>query len=270
LRRLIASVGQDVDPQYSRDGTKIVYIAGRNEGNQLWISDQDGSNQHMIHLHGGSPSWSPDGKHLVFDSPVQVIPAVGGDAVFLYPAPFDGFVPTWSHDGKAIYFCSRRSGSPQIWKADYPVTGPPVQITQHGGFEARESLDGKYLYYSRSDDHSRSPILGVWRMPLDGSGREELVEGTTSVGTHRDWDITARALFFLETSLPEAKPDAGTKRTVLRSLDFATNRLTTITTFSKPPAPFQRALAASPDGRSFLYAQIDSSRQEIRLVENFQ
>jgi Tol biopolymer transport system component len=48
----------------------IAYVSGNN----LMVMNPDGSNQTAIAASGGRPSWSPDGKHIVFvgGSPQQI------------------------------------------------------------------------------------------------------------------------------------------------------------------------------------------------------
>ena len=93
----------------------------------------------------GSPSWSPDGANIAFDSRVEghadifVVSASGGSPRRLTKEPFENQIPSWSRDGRWVYFSSDRSGRWQIWKV--PASGgPAVQVTAHGGFNAFESL----------------------------------------------------------------------------------------------------------------------------------
>jgi hypothetical protein len=54
-------------------------------------------------------------------------------------------LPRWSRDGK--YFCSKESGTAQVWKAP-SGGGQAVRVTHGGGFVASESPDEKWLYFS--------------------------------------------------------------------------------------------------------------------------
>ena len=60
-------------------------------------------------------------------------------------------MPSWSNDGRWIYF--HAESDDQIWKVP-SQGGKPVPLTRHGGFEGFESMDRKYLYYSKSEEHS--------------------------------------------------------------------------------------------------------------------
>ncbi len=67
-----------------------------------------------------------------------------------------------SRDGQWIYFYSGRDkGTYQLWKAPFKG-GSPVRVTSNGGIYAIESVDGRFLYYSKFGEP------GVWKRPLDG------------------------------------------------------------------------------------------------------
>ena len=113
---------------------------GRSGHVQIWVAAADGSNArqltHNTRQWPGSPSWSPDGGSIAFDSnevgaPVHIwiIDADGGTARQLTNGPGNHSVPRWSHDGKWIYFSSDRATTRNIWRV--PSTGgEPQQITR--------------------------------------------------------------------------------------------------------------------------------------------
>ena len=94
--------------------------------------------------------------------------------------------------------------------------GESVQVTKTGGFEARESKDGKWLYYSRPPSWlvGRLEKPGIWRMPVEG-GAETLVLDKV---TRRLWTLADQYLYFMDV---EAKPHATVNR-----LDLATGKIT--------------------------------------------
>ena len=114
----------------------------------------------------------------------------GAPAKLLLDPGYDGWVPRWSRDGRWIYFASSRSGSAQIWRA--PANGEaPLQITRNGGFESRESPDGKYLYFSK-----RARAKGIWRIALDTPNAiEEKFADFDSAGQSRCWDVGPAGLY---------------------------------------------------------------------------
>jgi hypothetical protein len=65
--RITIGSGNERDPGWSPDGTKIAY----DDGQWIWVIDSDGGNPHQITFGGeGRPyrrlSWSPDGKDIAF------------------------------------------------------------------------------------------------------------------------------------------------------------------------------------------------------------
>ena len=142
LRQLTHQVGYDGGPWWSPDGKQIVYRANhpttpaeikvysdllaqrlvRPNKMDLWLMDADGSNQRKITQLGAAsfgPSWTPDGKRIVFSSNHHTDPKLGNFDLFLIKpdgtgleqvttAPtFDGF-PMFSPNGKKVVCASNR------------------------------------------------------------------------------------------------------------------------------------------------------------------
>lgn len=102
----------------------------------------------------GAPKWSPDGRSIAFTSfqsdnaDIWLMDADAGRKRRLTHWPSIQAEPSWTRDGRSIYFRSERTGTSEIWRV--PVAGgEPEQITTQGGYLARESADGKLLYYTK-------------------------------------------------------------------------------------------------------------------------
>jgi hypothetical protein len=79
---------------------------------------------------------------------------------------------SWSRDGRWIYFGSNRGGDWQVWRI-FSDGGPVHRVTKHGGREAFEWLEGKYVYYARSSGDIWSPhSWSIWRTTAAGGGRD--------------------------------------------------------------------------------------------------
>jgi Tol biopolymer transport system component len=133
-------------------------MSDRSGSQEIWVTDPEGhSSVQLTHFGGpmvGSPSWSPEGSKVAFDSNCQIY-VIGVDGGI--PGQLTRFgencAPSWSRDGKFIYFGSNRSGDFQIWRtsalSEETASQPAVQVTQGGGFRGFESADGRYLYYAK-------------------------------------------------------------------------------------------------------------------------
>ena len=71
LRRLTQSAGADRGPQWSPDGSRIVFMSERDGNSEIYVMSADGSGQTRLTTNLTSedgPSWSPDGGRIMFFS----------------------------------------------------------------------------------------------------------------------------------------------------------------------------------------------------------
>ena len=109
----------------------------------------------------------------------------------------EGF-PSWSNDGKVIYFRSKRSGSPSIWRIASDGSGEITRVVEGVALRAMESLDGKTLYFTRGYD--ASPL---WKVPAKG-GKEQELAGSPKVKVS-DWTVVSEGIIYLD-SQDNSKP----------------------------------------------------------------
>ncbi|MDO8282492.1 MAG: DUF5050 domain-containing protein [Thermodesulfovibrionia bacterium] len=118
-RKITTSIGIDISPVFSPDGSKIAFVSDRGRTPQIYIMDPDGKNLKRLTFEGSynqSPAWSPDGKWIAFVSrtdgknQIFVIKSDGTDARQLtYEGNNEN--PTFSPNGLFIAFDSdRRKG----------------------------------------------------------------------------------------------------------------------------------------------------------------
>jgi Tol biopolymer transport system component/DNA-binding winged helix-turn-helix (wHTH) protein len=263
-QELLASTQYDVSPQYSPDGNRVVFASDRSGSWEIWVCDNAGKRPLQLtafkRRYTGSPRWSSDGRQIVFDSraegnaEIYVISAEGGKPRRLTNDPAEDIVPSFSRDGKWIYFCSNRSGSLQIWKL--PVAGgQAAQATKQGGFDSFEAPDGQWLYYAKGRG-----APGIWRMPVAG-GEETLALDHHRAGFWRYWAVTEKGIYFTTAETPD--------HPLIEFFNFATGKVTTITTLEKRIDGNVSGLSVSPDGRALIWSQQDQTGSDIMLMENF-
>jgi Tol biopolymer transport system component len=156
------------------------------DGAEIWFSHEPGERKKLMPLLGGTsrlflgehdvvPSWSPDGKRIVYfnntphgGDPLFVADPTGSDARQIL-APEEGVLhnhnPVWSPDGQWIYFV--RGAEPtdlmDVWRIR-PAGGTPERMTkQHAALNFLAPIDPRtLLYVARADDRS-----GPWLWSLD-------------------------------------------------------------------------------------------------------
>jgi Tol biopolymer transport system component len=140
-----------------------------------------------------------------------------------------------------------------VWRRDIG-SGEETQMTQHGGYAAFESHDGKRLFYSKFN------AAGIWTMPTSGGPEEKITDGLHH-GYWGHFAVVESGLYFLDA-------DANQGPTIL-FYDFRSRRATPVLTLNKVPLPWSASLAASLDGRTIYFVQ-HKLTSSIALAENFQ
>ena len=97
---------------------------------EIYVMEVDGNNQRRLTNNPNwdtQPSWSPDGKWIVFSADrkgdgvnyeIYVMDADGGNQRRLTNNRVHDKVPSWSSDGKRIVFSSYRDGNAEIYVMD--------------------------------------------------------------------------------------------------------------------------------------------------------
>ncbi|MCX6224037.1 MAG: hypothetical protein NTV01_04715 [Bacteroidia bacterium] len=192
LTRLTTAPGVlDGAPSWSPDGVKIAFTRsypfepGRTD--EVWIMNNDGSNQRFSGINGFQPMWSPDGSKFVYCSgkagnwEIYKSGIDGSGEQRLTTNPATDLNPVWSPDGNQIAFMSERMGNPEIFIMQADGTRP-IRLTMNPGYEGmpRWSPDGSQLAFN-SEGSVGQPIE-VYLINIDGSDLKRL---TTSPGNAR-------------------------------------------------------------------------------------
>ncbi|HYZ85439.1 MAG TPA: winged helix-turn-helix domain-containing protein [Bryobacteraceae bacterium] len=265
----ISSTRSEATPDLSPDGRRVAFTSNRSGESEIWLADVDGSNAVQLtsmRAVSGAPRWSPDGERIVFQSnpegqfDVYVIPAAGGKPWNHTSHPATDGRPSFSRDGKWIYFSSNRTSERRIWKI--PASGgDAVQVTNNAGFAAFESPDGAYVYYNERMD-TPSPL---WRQPSSGGVPVKVLDGVV-LGA---FAVLDGGIYYIDRPSGEGGNlyiDRPSGETRLQYFDFATRRSTMV---ARNLGNVYLGLTASRDGRTIFYSRVDSSVDDLMLVENF-
>lgn len=175
-RRVTSSSAQELLPALGPDG-RLGYISSRSGLPQIWLESPGKGPVRLTDFSsyryfGSAPEWSPDGRQLLFVASGVLYQAdVATAELRALSVPGQSvYMPTWSRSGAAVYYSVHERGDWQLWRMDL-ASRQAQAVTEAGGFVARESVDGRHLYYAK---HGRP---GLWRRPLAGGVEEALMAG---------------------------------------------------------------------------------------------
>lgn len=163
--------GLEIDPAISPDGRFVAYAAGAIAETRLYVRQVEGGTPILLASELGNPqrfpSWSPDGKRIMFRSPrgIEVIPALGGvSRVVVVDTPATGaqrsrtsygeLMPgAWSPDGRQVAYIQADS----LYIANLETDSVRV-LAVAGEFHSMAwSPDGRWIACVKGNRQSREP-----------------------------------------------------------------------------------------------------------------
>jgi Tol biopolymer transport system component/DNA-binding winged helix-turn-helix (wHTH) protein len=254
------------------------------------------------------PSYSPDGKRLVFGSQrsgfteIWRADADGNNLLQLtnIHGPLTG-TPSYSPDGTTVLFDSRINGNAHLFTVN-AEGGPVRQLTSGTTDEVMPSYshDGRWIYFPSN----RTGQWNVWKVPVAGG---EQIQVTKQGGFRALESEDGKYVYYakgtavpgiwrvpvnggLEEEVVRDLPlglnghwtlyknkiyyvvslaDINAKSMALHSFDLTTGKSKKIAEIDFPPAFGSPGMTVSPDGKQLLFVAQQNSSADLQIVENF-
>ncbi|MFL6336485.1 MAG: beta-propeller fold lactonase family protein [Pyrinomonadaceae bacterium] len=267
------SAADDRQPAFSPDGERIAFRSER-EPAGLYVMGATGENLRLVSVGGFHPSWSPDGREIVYslkgrDAPdvrnnlpsqLWIVNVESGAKRLL--CEWDAMQPAWSPHGARVAFWFMPTSVGRSDVATVPSTGgEPVVVTSDAttNWNPVWSPDGRYLYFA-SDKHG---IMSFWRVRVEEETGRVLSE-PEAVGTlskfsrHLAFSRDGRRMIYVQTD----------NQSNIQAADFDA-RAEKIVGEPRWVTRGDRLIARpelSPDGRQFVMRVPRRTQDDIALV----
>jgi len=267
------TASDESQPGFSPDGDRIAFRSSR-EPAGIYVMEATGENVRLVIPEGFHPSWSPDGKEIVYSTVGHDIPSTRTtvpSAVWVVSletgakrllTQTDSVQPSWSPNGQRIAYWFM---PPNVGRSDIATIpsggGEPLVVTKDAATNWNPvwSPDGKFLYFA-SD---RGGSMSFWRVAIDEetgrvSGEPEPVVTPSTLNRHLSFSLDGRRLLYVQT----------TRQSNIRAVGFDTKSEKVV------GEPFwvtrgDRQISRpelSPDGRQFVMRVQRRTQDDVALV----
>ena len=175
-RALTDGLGDDRLPDYSPDGSRVVFQSYRAGSWDIWAIGSDGNGLEPLTagpFDDREPVWSPDGTSIAFSSDrsgnydIWILNVASGEVAQVTTVEEDDYMPTWSPDGSEIAFLSGRGvqGTTELWRIG-ALGGQESLESKIASFEGKAaspswSRDGRHIVMQLLAE--RAYDLSDWR-----------------------------------------------------------------------------------------------------------
>ena len=124
-------------------------------------------------------------------------------------------------------------------------------MTRDRGLKARESSDGRFLYYSNGTP-------AIWRKPVEGGDSTLVLRFPSETAWGGEWVLSDAGIYWLNI---QASP-----RPAIEFFSFATARVTRAVT---PPGNYAygSGFSVSRDGQWLVFAQRDYEGSDLMMID---
>ena len=213
-------------PAFSPNGERLAFSSSR-QGGGLFVMGRTGESVRRVTDFGEQPSWSPDGRTLIFCTNAVLSPLV-------------------------------KSGVGGLWAVDVDTGGAPRRID--GGYDVmmpRVSPNNRRIAYwgfVSASDANRN----IFTIPV-GGGAPVPVAADAAVDWNPIWAPDGQSLYFLSDR-------GGTMQIWQVDIDESSGRPVGPPRALTTPSRFVQHLSISADGRRLAYSALDSRSNIVRSV----
>jgi Tol biopolymer transport system component/imidazolonepropionase-like amidohydrolase len=213
---LTDGLGDDRLPDFSRDGSRLVFQSFRNGTWDIWSMDGAGGGAAAITsgpADDREPAIAPDGARIAFSSDrsgnydVFVMDLASGEPKQLTTDEANDFMPAWSPSGDEIVFVSDRGANRArgLYRVKSTGAGDTVRLAEGTLSSPTVSPDGKLVAYRiLTGETSRLAVL-----PLSG-GEPRVLETPEDVFPFRpQWSGPGELVYTASGSLWRQRLEAG-------------------------------------------------------------
>ena len=147
-KNITNSMAWDMQPQFSPDGTQLVFTSDQGGGDNIWVMDTQGENQHQVTNEKfrllNSPSWSPDGNYIVARKHFTGMRSLGAGEIWMYHKT----------GGQGIQLNARPNEQKDLGEPVYTPDGKFVLFS-------RDSTPGQYFEYSKNVNNQIYEIFAI-------------------------------------------------------------------------------------------------------------
>ncbi|MBI5965359.1 MAG: PD40 domain-containing protein [Chloroflexi bacterium] len=178
LTRITTGEWNDIAPALSPDRTQLAFASDRNGFWNLYVMDLKSGDVKQVtdsNEYDSSPSWSPDGQWLVFETYINenlevAIVSVTDPSQKIISLTQDSasdHSPVWAPDGRHVAFISTRGGDSDVWLADLDLAGDDrYQNLSNTPFASENhpiwNFDGSQLLWASTSQTVGFSGLYIW------------------------------------------------------------------------------------------------------------